>query len=83
MLLAEYCNHVAGGQFDLSKRYVDQVPVPNLPATAKDSIKGPVIAELDVHGRAMSSGESVPSSRVDQLTADLYGVPYEQWPIGI
>lgn len=81
LLLGEFCNHVAGGQYDLSKRFVDNIPLPNLPMLAQDKEKGFAVAELDRIGVAASRGSAVASgATIDELVGLLYAVAPERWP---
>jgi len=79
-LLTEYCPHVAGGQFNLSKRFVDTIPLPNLPAIAADSARGNMVFELEKQGTALITGNATSPARINQISALLYGIPVEQWP---
>ena len=45
-LLEIFSPHVAGGQFDLSARYVRFIPVPHLPALSADERTGHLITQL-------------------------------------
>ena len=72
-LLELYSPHVAGGQFDLSPRYVDQVPVPNLAELALDDRAGRLIARLAGLGRVPRLADADWRAAVDRITADLYG----------
>jgi adenine-specific DNA-methyltransferase len=72
-LLERYSPHVAGGQFDLSPRYVDQVPVPNLAELALDERAGRQIARLAALGREPRLGDADWLTVADRITTDLYG----------
>ena len=71
-ILALFSSHVAGGQFDLSPRYVNAVPLPDLMDLAGDERVGRIVTELakfDRAGRAQSDW----GSQAEQLTVELYG----------
>ncbi|MCY3812376.1 MAG: N-6 DNA methylase [Gammaproteobacteria bacterium] len=73
-LLRVFSPHVAGGQFDLSPRYVKHVPLPNLPVLMADERAGGAVSTLAdlVLGESRMDGGS---SRVaDDLTGQLYGL---------
>ena len=71
-LLSTYSQHVAGGQYDLSWRFVKHVPVPNLPTLMSDERDSNVVLELahSVHQRGPSERRR---RRSEQLVAELYG----------
>lgn len=72
-LLEFYSPHVAGGQFDLSPRYVDRVILPNLANLARDQSAGRLIARLISLGREPRLNDPDWSSAVDRIAAKLYG----------
>jgi adenine-specific DNA-methyltransferase len=74
MKLAElYCPTVAGGQFDLSPRYVDQIPIPHIFELMGDEARARVVHELAVLGRAEDIGRLSWLRRTDSAVAALYG----------
>lgn len=72
-LLGIYSTHVAGGQFNLSARYVNEIPIPNIPALASDTISGEIISRLASLGDTSVPFNSVSYSEIDKLTEQLYG----------
>jgi len=72
-LLEIFSPHVAGGQFDLSARYVDAIPVPNLFLLAQDERAAQAIRALEQLGRTPRVGETDWDSAADRLTTELYG----------
>ena len=71
-LLGIHAPQVSGGQFDLSSRYVSQVPVPNIPALSADSPAGRTVQSLIELGLSDDRGSNWADS-ADRLTLDLYG----------
>ena len=82
LLLAEFCPHVAGGQLNLSKRFIDHVPLPNLAEVGRQSSElGEVIASLANEGELIHSQGVQRLSLINDLVAHVYGVPITSWPI--
>lgn len=82
-LLAEFCPHVAGGQYNLSKRFVDRIPMPNLATFGLESSSlGSTIKALAEEGEKirLSGLDSIYQPFVDRLVAEVYHVPFEAWP---
>ena len=77
-LLSCFCPRVSGGQFDLSKRFVENVPLPDLGALP---VSGKVVSELAVIGHTLTGGEAIDLERLDRLAAQAYGVPPDQWKL--
>ena len=65
--------HVAGGQFNLSPRYVKHIPIPNLTDLAGDERLGRLISELVELGREPHVSDRVWAESADRITTDLYG----------
>lgn len=72
-LLQAKATHVAGGQLNLSKRYVREVPIPNLfvPYSAFGAPPLELLADLAECGRAIQSG-NVNWERVDEFSRAAY-----------
>jgi adenine-specific DNA-methyltransferase len=77
-LLANFCPTVRGGQYDLSVRFVKNVPLPNL---ASDDFTAHAIGELAEHGRLISTGEFPPLEILDRATCRVYGLVYDEWMV--
>ncbi|MBU0609002.1 MAG: hypothetical protein KKI08_14040, partial [Armatimonadetes bacterium] len=75
VLFAVFCPQVQGGQFDLSSRYVYQVPLPDL----SDDRLVPlgVVEALADQGRQIHSGTLGDTSQIDALVARLYRIDSE------
>lgn len=73
-----FCPRVQGGQFDLSSRFVRDIPIPDL-AEAKYFSAG-LVDELEQLGKAIDRGE-YEGIRADlnRPAARVYGVPQEMW----
>jgi hypothetical protein len=66
---------IAGGQFDLSSRFLGPVFLPNLWEKAEDPLLGRHVSRLARVALSAERGETVYSDDVDLLVAQLYGVP--------
>jgi adenine-specific DNA-methyltransferase len=75
-LLREYCPNVAGGQLDLEKKYVKDVPLPNL---ALQFIESPALQALSVSIRARFGDRLPHFSDIDQFAASAYGTNVSDW----
>ncbi len=74
-LLDLYAPHVAGGQFDLSARHVNPIPLPDLRALSTDPHAGRLVADLARLGRDVDVNSRDWRSRTALIVADLYGAP--------
>lgn len=72
-LLALFSPHVAGGQFDISPRYINNIPIPNLVEMFSDERFGKVITQLSQLGRKPDLGNVAWNRSVDKLVNELYG----------
>ena len=72
-LLEIFSPHVAGGQCNLSPRYVKHMPVPDLPALYDREATNPTITLLAELGHSPRFSHSNWRSRVDRLTTTLFG----------
>lgn len=66
---------IAGGQFDLSSRFISPVFLPDLWEKSEDPIFGEYVRRLARVTTAAERGEPANTSDVDRLVAQLYGVP--------
>jgi adenine-specific DNA-methyltransferase len=66
---------IAGGQFDLSRRFIAPVFLPDLGGKAEDPILGEHVRRLARVTLAAERGEPAHADDVDRLVAQLYGVP--------
>jgi adenine-specific DNA-methyltransferase len=81
-LLSYYTYRVMGGQFDLSPRFVNNIPVPDLITPA--AVPAAIVDELRSIGTKMSKGHWPTSlDRLDELVASAYGVVPSLWPVDI
>ena len=74
-LLAAFSPQVAGGQFNLSPRYVNPIPIPDLVALAGHRSGKATVRKLAECGRDPSRYQEN-ASLIDDLVADLYGVTW-------
>ncbi len=72
-IIEVFSPHVAGGQFDLSPRYVNSIPVPDLPSIVADMEGGSTVEQLARLGREPQPENSSWRTKVEGLVADLYG----------
>jgi adenine-specific DNA-methyltransferase len=73
-LLEIFSPHVAGGQFDLSPRHVNAIPIPDLSTLANDEHAGLTITRLASLGGKPRGADEDWRVAVDRLTTELYGV---------
>ena len=72
-LLSVYAPHVAGGQFDISSRYVDAIPLPNLPLLSLDPDRGRLVSGLAQQGRNIDLADEAWTLRTERFVTHLYG----------
>ena len=72
-LLEIFSPHVAGGQFDLSWRYVKELPTPDLRSLSQDINRGRLCAELANLGHTIDLANRSWCNRNNQLVSKLYG----------
>jgi hypothetical protein len=70
-LLSATSNHVGGGQWNLSKRFVKYVPLPNL---LREDVGSTLIAELTMLGRDIHSGQPFNPEKREELVTAAYGL---------
>jgi hypothetical protein len=72
-VLELFSPHVAGGQFDLSPRYVHAIPTPNLAELARDERTGRLVARLAELGHEPRLDDAEWRATADRITTELYG----------
>jgi hypothetical protein len=72
-LLQYYAPHVSGGQFDLSPRYVNDVPLPNLAELVVDQARGRRIKRLASLADAIGPAAIQTEGEKDSIVAEIYG----------
>ena len=72
-LLEIFSPHVAGGQFNLSRRYVGQIPIPNFVDLTKDEQASRLISKLVDFGKEPHFSERSWKDLVDRIATELYG----------
>ncbi len=70
-LLAAVSNHVGGGQWDLSKRYVNKIPLPNL---MEADFNPNTISELASYGKQIHAGKFSNENDLEKLVRTIYQV---------
>lgn len=66
---------IAGGQFDLSSRFLNPVHIPDLWEMARSPLYTDYVRVLADHARAVDEGKPLSSPDVERAVAYLYGVP--------
>jgi hypothetical protein len=79
-LLAQFSTSVQGGQFNLSVRFVQNIPLPDL--SDENQINGDAVREMSRFGKAMTQGSNVDLDKLGRLVALIYGIPSEEWESG-
>ena len=72
-IIEVFSPHVAGGQFDLSPKYMNSIPIPDLPSIVKDEEGGNIVERLAQLGREPDSDSSSWRNNVEILVSKLYG----------
>lgn len=81
VLLSHFAPRVLGGQFDLSPRFVNQVPIPNL--ISESTVTSDVLLSLRHAGERIQQNQEIDrSGGVERWVAEAYGLPLEKWPLG-
>lgn len=71
--LSVFSPHVLGGQFDLSPRFVNQVPIPNIPLLVTEEGIGGIVSQLVRLGSENQGIDAKWQRRADRLVSRLYG----------
>jgi adenine-specific DNA-methyltransferase len=72
-LLAMVCNVLDGGYYDLSKHYVEKMPLPDL---TKADVK--TFSFLYEAGESIYNGEKIDRTLLEQYAANVYGLNWEE-----
>ena len=72
-LLRIFSPHVVGGQFDLSPRYVGEIPIPNLEMLMTDEKLGSMVANIAMRGLRADTTNALWRDRTEALVSELYG----------
>jgi adenine-specific DNA-methyltransferase len=70
-LLAAVSNHMDGGQWNLSKRYVNKIPIPNL---MEANFNSNIIKELTSYGKKIHAGKFGDDTTLNELVRTIYQV---------
>ncbi|WP_082643193.1 N-6 DNA methylase [Methylobacterium sp. GXS13] len=73
-LLLQFSAYVGGGQADLSPRFVNEVPVPDLMAMAADDANGQRLSRLTSLGRNIKLDDYDWRHTVKRIVIELYGI---------
>jgi adenine-specific DNA-methyltransferase len=79
VMLAAVAPQVAGGQYDLSPRYVDTIPLPNLQDDALHPTFGAFVRRLDALGEEIRLDDADWIKSVEELVALLYRTRLTAW----
>ncbi|MBL7693433.1 MAG: SAM-dependent DNA methyltransferase [Ferruginibacter sp.] len=71
-LLEMVCNVLDGGYYDLSKHYIDNMPLPDLTNVASE-----IVDSLSNYGELIIKQETIEKDKLNNLVANLYGVNLE------
>lgn len=66
---------IAGGQYDLSKRFLNRVYLPNLWEKSLNPVLAEYVRELARHSHGAKDRSGIQNGHIDRLVARLYGVP--------
>jgi adenine-specific DNA-methyltransferase len=69
-ILQYYAPHVSGGQFDLSPRFVNSVPLPNMAELITDPVRGQQVRRL---AKLTEVAEITNEGERELIVADIYG----------
>ena len=72
-LLRIFSPHVVGGQFDLSPRYVGDIPIPDLAGLMTDEKLGSTVANIAMRGLRANTTSALWRHRTDAVVTELYG----------
>ena len=72
-VLRLHSQHVAGGQYDLSSRFVKRIPIPDLPALLRDEQLSALVVELSQLGHKQGTADPMHRHRTERLITELYG----------
>ena len=75
-LLEMVCNVLDGGYFDLSKHYVEKMPLPDLTKADSDTL-----SYLTATGEKIHRGEVVDKRLLNQVVANTYGLDLEKFKL--
>ena len=78
-LVSVFSMTVAGGQYDLSPRYVNGVPCPDLLQHCIDGTKASLVFELCDLGKEIDPSDERWMSGADRLVSSIYGVKEDAW----
>jgi adenine-specific DNA-methyltransferase len=70
-LVSAVSNHVGGGQWNLSTKFVNRLPLPDL---FSESISPKLVEQLSLYGRIMSEGHTVESKAINEAMREAYGL---------
>jgi predicted RNA methylase len=73
LVLGCLCPRVQGGQFNLSKRFVENVPLPDL--SDERRVRPSLVRELAKVGRCIQKGKEYDEKDLSNLVASSYGIP--------
>jgi adenine-specific DNA-methyltransferase len=72
-VLRLFSSYVGGGQYDLSPRFVNKVPIPDLVSAARDERGGSMLAQLTSLGTHMAPQDPEWRAQVNSVVRSLYG----------
>ena len=78
VLLEAFSYPMAGGQYDLSARYVDAIHLPDLGAMYDDERRRSIVIALERLGADVHAGEPIWAQEAQAMTAHAYGLSAER-----
>ena len=72
-ILSQLCPRVRGGQYNVNRKYINAVPIPDL--SNKIMVSDEFLDELIAVGRLIAEGRMPISDTLDSMTARAYGFP--------
>jgi len=72
-LLEIFCPHVAGGQFNLSPRYIGDIPILDLASAIQDERLGRLVSRLSELGRRPQPRDPQWANSADRILGEVYG----------
>lgn len=78
-ILECFCPRMQGGQFNLSKRFVNSAFLPDF--TNETRVRGSLIADLAQLGQSIHEGEKIDARTIDQVCMLAYNLPARFLPL--
>lgn len=73
-LLSHFCTRVGGGQYELYRKFTEQIPVPDL-----TRVDATVVKKMARAGRLLSRGKEISLSALDEMVCGVYGLAIDEF----